>query len=71
MPEPVIEVGLRLAVNPVGALESESATGLLNPLRALTVTVEVPEDPLLMLNDVGDVDSEKSGLVTCTVIVAL
>ena len=41
------------------------------PLRALTVTVEVPEEPLLMLSDVGDVAIEKSGLVTCTVIVVL
>ena len=71
VPEPVIDVGLRLAVNPVGALESESATALLNPLRAFTVTVEVPEDPLPMFNDVGDVVIEKSGFVTCTVIVAL
>lgn len=39
-----------------------------NPLRAATVMVEVPEYPLLMLKDVGDAESEKSGVVTCTVM---
>lgn len=38
-----------------------------NPLRAVTVMVEVPEYPLLMLKDVGDAENEKSGVVTYTV----
>jgi hypothetical protein len=65
-PEVEIEVGFRLAVNPVGAL-ADNVTVLVNPLRAVTVIVEVPEDPLLMLKDAGDADSEKSGVVTRTV----
>ncbi len=71
VPEVVIDVGLRVAVNPVGAFDSESATVPLNPLSDFTVTVEVPEDPLLMERDVGDVEIEKSGLTTCTVNVVL
>lgn len=71
VPEAVIDVGLRLAVSPLGAFESASATGLLNPLRDFTVIVEVPEDPLLMFRDVGEAEIEKSGLVTCTVNVVL
>jgi len=61
-PEVENEVGLRLAVNPVGAV-ADSATVPVNPLRKVTVIVEVPEDPLLMLSVVGDADSEKSGVV--------
>jgi len=63
-----INVGLRLAVNPVGAV-ADSVTVPVKPLRGVTVIVEVPEFPLLMLRDVGDADSEKSGLVTWTVTV--
>jgi hypothetical protein len=65
-PEVEIEVGLRVAVNPDGAV-ADSATVPVNPLRAVTVIVEVPEDPRLMLKDAGEAESEKSGEVTCTV----
>jgi hypothetical protein len=65
-PEVEIEVGFRLVVNPVGAV-ADSATVPVNPLRAVTVIVEVPRDPLLMLKDEGDAEIEKSGEVTCTV----
>jgi hypothetical protein len=65
-PEVEIEVGLRLAVNPVGAV-ADSVTVPVNPLRAVTVIVEVPLDPLLMLKDAGEAEIEKSGEVTCTV----
>jgi hypothetical protein len=66
VPEVEIEVGLKLAVSPVGAV-ADSATVPVNPLRAVTDIVEVPEDPLLMLKDVGDAEIEKSGVTTCTV----
>jgi hypothetical protein len=42
-----------------------------NPFRGFTVIFEVPEDPLLMVKDVGEAEIEKSGLVTCTVNVVL
>ena len=70
VPEVVIDVGLRLAVIPLGAV-GVSETAPVNPLRELTVIVEVPEDPLLMFKDVGEAEIEKSGLVTCTVNVVL
>jgi len=66
----VIDVGLRLAVSPLGAV-GESLTVPVNPLRGFTVIVEVPEDPLLMVKDVGEAEIEKSGVVTCTVNVVL
>ena len=65
-PEVEIETGLRLAANPVGAL-AESVTVPVKPLRKVTVIVDVPRDPLLIVNDVGDAEIEKSGMVTCTV----
>ena len=69
-PEVEIEVGLKLAVKPVGAL-ADSMTMPVNPLRAVIVIVEVPRDPLLMLRDAGDAEIEKSGDVTCTVMVVV
>jgi hypothetical protein len=66
-PEVEIETGLRLAVNPVGALV-DNVTVSVKPLRAVIVMVEVPEDPLLIVNDAGDAEIEKSGEVTCTVM---
>jgi hypothetical protein len=65
-PEVEIEAGLNLAVNPVGTV-ADSVTVPVNPPRAVTVIVEVPDDPLLMLKDAGDAEIEKSGVVTCTV----
>jgi hypothetical protein len=69
-PEVEIEAGLRLAVNPAGAV-ADSVTVPVNPLIAVTVIVEVPEDPLLTLRLVGDAEIEKSGVVTVTVTVAV
>jgi len=63
VPELVIDLGLRLAVSPLGAVE-ERVTGPVNPLREFTVIFEVPEDPLLMVKDVGEAEIEKSGVVT-------
>jgi hypothetical protein len=65
-PEVEIKTGLRLAANPAGAL-ADNATVPVKPLRAVIVMVEVPWDPLLIVNDAGDAEMEKSGEVTCTV----
>ncbi len=65
-PEVEIESGLRLAANPVGAL-ADNVTVPVKPLRAVIVIVEVPWDPLLIVNDACDAEIEKSGEVTCTV----
>jgi hypothetical protein len=65
-PEVEIETGLRPAANPAEAL-ADNVTVPVKPLRAVIVIVEVPEDPLLIVNDAGDAEMEKSGEVTCTV----
>jgi hypothetical protein len=70
VPEVVIDAGLRLVVNPFGAV-AESETVPVKVLRAFMVIVEVPEDPLLIVRDVGEAEIEKSGVVTCTVTVVL
>ena len=69
VPLVVIDVGLKVGVvHPLGLFE-ESATMPMNPLVGFTVIVAFPEDPLLMdMVVVGDAESVKSGLVTCTVI---
>jgi hypothetical protein len=40
-----------------------------NPLRNVIVIVEVPEDPLLIVNVAGDADSEKSGVTEAVKLV--
>ena len=71
VPVVVIDVGLKVGVvHPLGLFE-ESATVPVNPLVGFTDIVAFPEDPLLMVCEVGDAENVKSGLVTCTVIVAL
>ena len=62
-PEVEIEVGFRLAANPAGALVDNVIVPV-KPLRAVTVIVELPEYPLLMLKDAGKADIEKSGVET-------
>ena len=39
------------------------------PLRAVIVIVEVPEDPLLIVNVIGEADSEKSGVTEAVKLV--
>jgi hypothetical protein len=57
-----------MAVQPVGAVV-ESVTVSENPLRNVIVIVEVPEDPLLIVNDAGEADSEKSGVTEAVKLV--
>ena len=40
-----------------------------NPLRNVIVIVEVPKDPLLIVNDAGDAESEKSGVTEAVKLV--
>jgi len=53
--------GLKVAVRPDGA-DAESVIVLVNPFTDAIVIVEVPEDPVLMLNLVGDADIVKSAV---------
>ncbi len=45
VPAPVIDVGLKAAVTPVGRPLADSVTGELKPLVIASVTVEVPVPP--------------------------
>jgi hypothetical protein len=56
-----MELGLGPAVQPDGAV-ADSVTSPVNPLRAVTDIVEVPEDPFLMLSVAGEADNKKSGV---------
>jgi hypothetical protein len=57
-----------MAVQPFGAVV-ESVTVSENPLRNVIVIVEVPEDPLLIVKDAGEADSEKSGVTEAVKLV--
>lgn len=70
MPEPVIEEGVKLVVHPLGE-EAESDTEPVKPPTAVTVIVDVPEDPLLIVKEAGDAEIEKLGVVTVTVTVVV
>jgi len=61
----VTGLGLKLAVNPLplGAV-AVSETAPVNPLFGVTVIVEVPDDSLLMLKEVGE--AETWNVCTCT-----
>ena len=58
-PVPVIEVGLKPTVTPVGTPEAVSATAELNPPVTVLVIVELPEFPCKIVTDDGDAESEK------------
>jgi len=61
VPEPVTLVGVRVHVRPVvGDTVAASETTPLNPFRAVTVTVEVPETPARTVTVVGLADIVKS-----------
>ena len=61
LPGGVTDVGFRVQVVPAGQPETVRATKLLNPLSAVTVTVELPEPPCVSVNELGLAESEKSG----------
>jgi hypothetical protein len=62
VPEPpVTEVGLRLALPPVGAPDALRLTVPLNPFCGLTVIVLVPLFPCVTVALVGDADRVKFG----------
>ena len=60
--ETVSEVGLRLTIQPTGALVI-SETVPLNPLREVAVIVELPEVPAWTVKEDGEAETEKSGVV--------
>jgi hypothetical protein len=69
VPDPgaATEVGLNVAVVPVGSNEADSAIAALNPLKAVVVMVVVPEFPCTTVTVVGDSVIVKSGVGRVTV----
>jgi hypothetical protein len=59
---PVVLVGLKLAVTPLGRPEADRLTDPVKPFLGVTVMVLVPLAPRLIVTLVGDADSEKSGV---------
>ena len=58
VPAPVIEVGLKVTVNPLPCPEAESAIAELKPPVTAVVIVDVPELLRAIVNDVGDAEIE-------------
>ena len=59
VPVPVIEVGLKLTVTPLGCPLAVRLTGVLNPPVAVLVMVEVPDAPCATETVEGDAESVK------------
>lgn len=59
---PVVLVGLKLAVTPLGKPEADKLTELLKPLAGVTVMVLLPLLPCWMVKLAGDAESEKFGV---------
>jgi len=57
----VTEVGLNVAVTPVGAPETERLTVPAKPLSEVSVMVDAPDPPGAIVRDVGEAVMEKSG----------
>ena len=54
VPEPVIEVGLKVPVTPVGRPLTDKATAESNPSTTVDVMVELPLEPCRMETDVAE-----------------
>ena len=71
----VTEVGISVAVTPVGAPVTDRPTSALNPLIDVIVMVEVPELPCTIVSEEGDTETENYGTmgirVKLTVVVSL
>lgn len=63
VPEPgaAIDVGLKVAVTPVGIPLADSAIAELNPPETAVVTVELPLAPCTTETEVGEAASVKAG----------
>jgi len=64
VPEPgdAMELGLKVAVSPLPRPEAESVTVELIPL-ATVVMVVLPDDPRVMVSEVGDAETDRLAVV--------
>ena len=63
VPDPVIDVGLKVAVTPAGRPLAVRATAELKPSTTVLVIVELPLLPCTTETDAGEADSVNVGLV--------
>ena len=70
-PAPVMDVGLKLPLGPVGNPLTLSATLPANPFTTVVEAVYVVLVPAVMVREAGVAESEKSGAFTISVTVAL
>ena len=62
VPDPVTEVGDKVALAPLGRPPKLKLTLSANPPERVTVTVDDAPCPGLILAEAGDIESEKSGV---------
>lgn len=67
VPEPVIEVGLKVTVSPLPWPDAERVTAELKPPVPVTVMVEVPDELLSTVSDVGEAETLNPVAVLVTV----
>jgi hypothetical protein len=70
LPEPgaAMEVGLNVAVAPVGRPLADSPTAALNPPETVVVTVDDPDAPCTTERDGGESEIEKSGVAAAVTV---
>jgi hypothetical protein len=70
VPEPgaAMDVGLKLAVTPVGAPDADRAIAELKPPETAVVMVEAPLLPCTTETEVGEAVSVKAGLATAVTV---
>ena len=71
VPAPLIDVGVNDTVTPLFCPEAVKAIAELKPPVTLVVIVELPDEPLLMVRDVGDALIEKPAATPVTVSVTV
>jgi hypothetical protein len=62
VPDPVMDVGLKVAVTPVGMPLADRATAELNPSTTVLVMVELPLLPCTTESEVGEAESVNVGV---------
>jgi len=62
LPVPVIEVGLKVTVTPVGWPEADNETAELNPPVTVLEMVEVPALPCTTVTEAGEAERLKPGV---------
>ena len=70
VPEPgaAMDVGLKLAVTPVGMPLADNATAELNPPETAVVMVDEPLLPAATETEVGEADSVNAGVATAVTV---